>query len=393
MLRPLLGKKVQFLSWTCVVVLAACGGSQSERVAQLEQELQDLRSATAVTNPPTTTAEKIVVRATTSSTSSTTDSPTTTTTLPNIATDESKETFKTLAHSRDSIDYSKQIETPCGVFGLVVRVEKIELYQWDGVAWFDRSTFLKRDDYLPDDESLAPKYVWSQDFDGDGFLDLFVEYENNYGTTVGSLFYQRNCVWKWAKFTDQYGGWFNLVNDLSWNKSRGELEGVTKRSDGYTTYFTARYDSGQEMFVLEDIPFSPPPSECVSAVGRISRWNSSDFTESWWGYDEIQYGYWWGGAYANLGSRVPESLEKCRKDDWIAEANRLKSSYNSHYDAQYYDEPYVLLADESAAQVLEQLCTDTVMFFYPGSGHQHEGTLTAFRTDRSIACDSYPYPE
>ena len=378
-----------------LLVIGACSSSTDSRLEALEAELVALEEAAERREPnvdqsgSTTSisveATTTTVAETTSTTStSTTSSTTTTTTLPNSASELSLATFEALAEADGALDYSKQIETPCGLFAMTVLPDRLRLYQWDGSSWFDQS------DLLGPDGDFVPSWVKSHDFTGDGVLDMFVHYRDPYDNSpIGAMFWQDNCTWGWATFLDS-GGSTQLVAGLGWNASRGDLLGSTVNWDGYKTYFLSTFDPSLNAFVLEDIPFSPPPSRCVEAVSQIRRFNSADFLESWWGSDYIRFRDWWGEATEARTRPITKSLEKCRRDDWLTEVERWRSSYNNHADASYYQQSYVLLSNEVAADVLKAICGHWIKWFEPGETRfytEFEGWQYAFRSYESVACD------
>lgn len=258
------------------------------------------------------------------------------------------------------------------MFGLLVLGTQIELYQWDGAAWSDRSELLG-----PDSE-MVPSHVKSHDFDGDGYLDLFVQYRDpNDGSLLGSLFFQRECDWGWATFIDTLDVWSSeVVSGLYWSSARGGLEATTENWDGYRTYLTVSFDEERGVFRFVDVPFNPPPKQCVDSLAWLRRENSSDFITSWTGRAVRAT----GGGLFNAGAYY--SLDSCRREDWIIEAERRRSEYDNHTDAQYYGESYVLLSNESAEEVLRELCS------VRSSGSSGNHYIFNSGGD-AIACDGY----
>ena len=133
------------------------------------------------------------------------------------------------------------------------------------------------------------------------------------------------------------------------------------------------------------MPFEPPPPACVSAFDLIKRKNYPEVLYSffWYVYDRADGPtFIWGDWITNKTKGTPVSLRKCRKNDWITEANRRRSQYANHVDAQYYGERYVLLSNENALSILEELCTLKVWF--GGTDEQY-----AYRQENSIACEGF----
>lgn len=301
---------------------------------------------------------------TTSTTSTTTTSTTTTTRPPG----DPQLTFDVAVAFSGAKDWSKISDSSCGKFALQVFEDHISFFQFDGYDWVDKSELLGSDG--PD----TPLTVTSRDLNGDGVIEYLVKYRTP-EYTYGSVFMQFNCVWEWANFVDGDSGYAQVIG-LTYNDDKAVLGGVTTNSSGYPNPFTATFNSSLEVFEIFLSTFNPPPPKCVSAFDTVRRADISEFVYSWLGTtnDYLPRGSWY-----RLATPVQKTLQNCRKDDWIIEANSRRSSFDNHTDAQYQSESYVLLENENAGDVLNQLCSQ---YLYWNNEPEY-----AFRTSLSIACD------
>lgn len=258
--------------------------------------------------------------------SSSIDSSSPSGTVPTRATEVSKDTFKELAHAKNFVDYSKQIESPCGVFGLIVLADRIEFFQWRNGSWNDVS------ELLGPDGNLVPTTVKSYDFTGDGYFDLFVHYdEPNGSASYGSMFWQDDCVWGWAPFVDSSGDVTYLYEGLAWDEDRFELHGYSYDVYGNVVEIGAYFDSADSMFVVEqsggvgtgnDSQSASPSSlpyfdslELWSRSGAVRMLSESVKWSPAWSYGRhLQQGFR-AGASAEGGTSVSalgaDSVELC----------------------------------------------------------------------------------
>jgi hypothetical protein len=124
---------------------------------------------------------------------------------------------------------------------------------------------------LGPDGDLIPTTVKSYDFTGDGHLDMFIHYDSPHGwSSFGSMFWQDNCVWDWAKFTDGSGEATYLYEGLAWDPDRSELRSSYIDWIGNTVEIGATFDRGKSIFVVETLSVTEPPSS-TSPPAVVSR--------------------------------------------------------------------------------------------------------------------------
>lgn len=342
------------------VFLAGCSGGEGDSSEQL--------NTTDAGSVPATISETSAPQTSSTSTS-------TTTTLPK----DPQEELNLLAFFNQASDVSQIIETECGKFALLVLEDRITFHKWINNSWADNS------DVLGPDGRLIPKFVKSVDFTGDYVLDLFVQYEDpDSSDPIGAVFLHDGCGWDWATFDDGEYRTDAFVG-LSWSEQRESLGGSTENWDGYIVPFTVTYNGQTGMFESEYLPFQPPPPACVASFDLIKRKDYPEVLFSWFYkvYDRSDGPtFTWGDWLTNASKGTPVSLARCRREDWITEANRRRTDYTNHVDAKYYGETYVLLANENAPAILKELCT--VKVYFGGTDEEF-----AYRRENSIACEGY----
>jgi len=172
-----------------------------------------------------------------------TESTAETTTL-DVAAPDAQTAIDGLAAMSGSIDSSKLITGACGTWGMLVLSDHVELYEWTGSSWDDRSG------YLGDDSVSPPMKVTSADYTGDGLLDYLVTYDGTVGggRQYGGIFSLQGCSWEWLDFVSLSGEYSEVLDGLAYDRASSELTASDYLPEGGRTEVMLVWDQSVAAF-------------------------------------------------------------------------------------------------------------------------------------------------
>ena len=224
----------------------------------------------------------------------------------------------------------------CGTFAVALDPAQPHFLEFSSNQW------LERPKEMPVLHNFQPDRVLSLDLNFDGVLEFVIFFnseERNDQKPFGSVFYEEDCDWKWADIYQEVTGTSNQALNLDYDGSTGELFGYNvEDSAGYFVKHVLRYAPASHEFLYEPIVYEAPPVACVSSFASMYRYDSPDVIQSF------------------NNSSVLRTLQNCREGDWIMEAKKRRSEYETFGDADYYEGNVILLKKENAKDILGTLC-------------------------------------
>jgi hypothetical protein len=267
-----------------------------------------------------------------------TDNPedTTTTSAPFASPADPREALGLYSFFNGGIPISEVSVSQCGQFAVAYDAITPRFLEFSSNQWVERSKL------MPVLHNYAPDRVLSLDLNLDGALEFvffFNSAERNEEKPFGSIFYQVDCEWKWGEIYQAMTGTSTRATNLDFDGSKNELFGYNvEDTAGYFVKHVLRYAPASRAFVYEPIVYDPPPVACVSAFASMYRSDNPDVIVSFY------------------NNSVIRTLQNCREGDWIMEAKKRRSEYETFGDADYYEGNVILLQDENAKDIVETLC-------------------------------------
>jgi hypothetical protein len=228
-----------------VVAVALAGGRGDGSTTPTHTPTTDLSTARTTQEPPSEPSISVTI----------TPPASTTTVIASVepTADElviAQALLRQLAHQSSWLDYSKPSSGPCGTFGLIVLVDRIEFYQWSGGTWADASSLLVANGDTP------PITVTSSDYTGDGVIDFLVSYDGTAsgGRQFGGVLFVHDCTWGWADILTIGGDVTKGIDALSYDTASGELIAEDFLPEVGLVPITLSYNRDDNRFVAERSP-------------------------------------------------------------------------------------------------------------------------------------------
>lgn len=265
------------------------------------------------------------------------ESITTTSVAQFAAPTDPRESLDLYSYFNGGIPVSEISSSQCGQFSVAYDSITPRFLEFSSNQWIERSKL------MPVLHNYAPDRVLSLDLNFDGALEFvffFNSKERNDEKPFGSVFYQVDCEWKWGEIYHALSGTTTRATNLDYDGSKNELFGYNvEDTAGYFVKHVLQYAPASRAFVYEPIVYDAPPVACVSSFASMYRSDNPDVIIS----------------FSN--NSVIRTLQNCREGDWIMEAKKRRSEYETFGDAVYYEGNVILLRDENAKDIVETLCS------------------------------------
>ncbi len=306
-----------------LIVLSGCGGSDSSS-NEPERVLDDPDGGQEAREDDTSDDESDASESTTTSVAQFT------------APADPQESLGLYSYFNGGIPVSEISSSQCGQFAVAYDAITPRFLEFSTDQWLERSKL------MPVLHNYAPDRVLSLDLNLDGALEFvffFNSEERNDEKPFGSVFYQVDCEWKWGEIYHAMSGTTTRATNLDYDGSKNELFGYNvEDTAGYFVKHVLRYAPSSRAFVYEPIVYEAPPVACVSAFASMYRTDDPDAIVSFY------------------NNSVIRTLQNCQEGDWIMEAKKRRSEYETFGDADYYEGSVILLRDENAKDIVETLC-------------------------------------